>query len=95
MALYRDEVDRFTIKQLRAQFTPKQLADLSRVRVSVGRASVVLEFVVKPSLSCFSGKKTYLLCPCGRATSVVGYASKANRFGCRRCLAWRERGRVG
>lgn len=91
MPLYRDQVTRLSIKQIRAAFTPKAFASMTRVHLEQGIHVADVEIVVVAEPLCFGGTKRWLRCPrCGVLCGVVGCSSVLG-FGCSRCLGWRGR----
>ena len=95
MKPYRDEVTRVSIRQIRAQFAPRDFAKLEEVLVGVGDTSAVVKIARVPSLTAHGGMRRWLICPsCRGQTSVVGLVPRGNRgvrWACFSCVNWRSR----
>ena len=92
MALYRDEVVRVSIAQLRAQFMPRVFRALRSVELSHDGCSATAAIEIHGAPSCPGGARRWLKCPsCGRRASVLGVVDGAWR--CPRCGGWRSRNR--
>jgi hypothetical protein len=92
VALYRDEVARVTLPQVRAQFPPRTFKALSRVKLNHGTQSCVVAVETSPVSSCFGGARRWFRCPrCGARAVVIGFACDGP--GCRACVRWRNRNR--
>lgn len=73
MALYRDEVLRVSLRQVRAQFSPRVFSEIGEVRVHAAGVSASVAVVTVASGSARGGMRRWLRCPrCGLKTSVVG-----------------------
>jgi hypothetical protein len=93
MSLYRDEVARISLPQLRAQYPPRIFKMLRRVTLYHGTQSceVVLDSAV--TRGCIDSPRRWFLCPrCSARTTVIGFAHDGP--GCRACVRWRARNRV-
>lgn len=94
MRPYRDTVTRVSIRQLRAQFSPKVFAALDEVVVQAGAGVAKVKIVSVPS-SAHGGRRRWILCPrCSRQTSVIGLMPDvvgADGWGCFRCRRWKSR----
>ncbi len=93
MALYRDEVARVTIRQVRNQFSPRLFNHLSRVKLRHGTVSCVVVVERIRGAGCFGGHRRWFRCPrCAARTVVIGFAYDGP--GCRACVRWRGRNRL-
>jgi ribosomal protein L37AE/L43A len=91
MALYRDEVVRITLAQIRAQFAPRVFGRLSSVRLKHHGVVAEIEIVAGPGTGSIA-RRPWLRCPsCGRLVGVV--AALDGGWGCRSCGRWRSRNR--
>src|ERR1044071_589117 len=89
MAIYRDEISRITLPQIRAQFTPKDFAKRDHVALTRGPLTVVVKLIREVVPGAFDKPRVFLQCLCGARVNVLafGYA----RIGCRKCMDWRTR----
>lgn len=97
MRPYRDAVTRISLRQVRAQFSPREFAVLKDVLVRAGSASTLVKITSVPSSSAHGGRRRWMLCPnpiCSRQTSVIGlvrHADGSEIWACFRCAAWKSR----
>jgi hypothetical protein len=87
--LYADEVTRVTLPMIRSQFSPRRFDALDAVTVELGGVSAEVRLLRTPAPGCLSSPRVYLVCPCERLVSVLGFGY--GRVGCRRCIPWRWR----
>ena len=93
MALYREEVARVTLRQVRNQFSPRLFNYLSRVKLRHGTVSCDVVVEKLPGAGCFGGQRRWFRCPrCAARTVVIGFAYDGP--GCRACIGWRGRNRL-
>jgi hypothetical protein len=91
MPLYRDQVTRLTLRQIRASFSPRVFAQMNSVRLELGMWKADVAIVVVKAETCHGGKKRRLISPrCQRVCDVVGCAP-GKGWGCSQCLRWRGR----
>ena len=90
--LLRQDVPRFSLAQVRAQFPPRIFKDLTAVSLKVGEVTFRAEIVREPDVNCRGGYRRWLACPsCGRTTTVLGVLPGAvQQLACFRCAKWRE-----
>lgn len=92
-ALYRDQVARYSLRYLRARFSPRTFKALRYITVEGIGKPVRVELVRAPERTCFSGDRVFLRCPhpdCKNdRANVIGHDGE--RWGCSRCLRWRGR----
>lgn len=95
MKPYRDAVARISLRQVRAQFSPRAFAALEEVLVQAGAASTVVKIANVPSSSAHGGRRRWMLCPnCSRQTSVIGLVHRSDgceTWACFRYAAWKSR----
>lgn len=92
MTLWRDEVVLFRLPAIRSRFTPRDWADIRRVRVDAGKHLAFVDIARVDEPTCYGRTRRWLSCPiCKRHTSVVGLDVFSGLLGCRRCVGWRCR----
>lgn len=95
MTLLRDAVTRISIRQIRAQFSPREFATLKKVHVQAGGVSAIVKIVRVPSAGSFGAVRRWLVCPsCAGQTSVIGVVPRdanRSRFACFQCANWQSR----
>jgi hypothetical protein len=90
MALYRDEISRITLPQVRAQFTPKDFAQREHVTLTRGALTAVVKIVREIVPGGLKKPRVFLRCgSCGARANVLAFGY--DRIGCRRCMDWRTR----
>ncbi len=71
--MYRDQVERLTLKQVAARFPPRVFRKLRYVLVEAGGIRVRVELIDEESVGSFSGRRRWMRCPrCYRRTQVMG-----------------------
>ena len=93
---FRDSVERLSIRQLRAQFKPRDFAVMDQVHVEAAGTGATIKIARVPAPTAHGGTRRWMVCPtCGRQTSVVGLVSAGAdaeaRWACYRCGVWRSR----
>lgn len=95
MRPYRDAVTRMSMRQLRAQFSPRAFAELDQIVVQAGGAAATVKIVSVAAPSARGGRRRWLVCPhCFRHTSVVGLVPAvdgADKWACFQCARWKSR----
>jgi hypothetical protein len=90
----RHEIDRFTIRDLRAGFSAAEFAHLAAVDITVGGHRATVSLTDEPCGTAFGGHRRYLRCPrCGGRANTLG-AHPEFGLGCARrsCVGgWRGR----
>jgi transposase-like protein len=96
--IYRDAVERLSLRQLRAQFKPREFSRLQQVHVEAAGTAATIKIARVASPTAFGMSRRWMVCPaCGRQTSVVGLVTDGNggsRWCCFRCGSWRSRRRI-
>jgi hypothetical protein len=91
MTVWRPDVVRLRLPEIRASFKPKEWAGLQRVRVAVGASTTYVDVVIVGEPTCHGARRRWLLCPrCKKRTSIIGCDFAAG-WGCKGCLRWRSR----
>jgi hypothetical protein len=93
MAVYRDEVVRVSLAQIRAQYAPRDFNRMTSVPLDCGGVMSEVAIVVVPASSCRGGRRRWIRCPrCGRNTDVLGVV-QGSGWSCARahCGGWRSR----
>lgn len=90
MALYADEVVRFSLPAVRLTCWPRDFREADSVMIWHGDIPAVVGLVRVPSVGTRSGVRVWMKCPaCDEVVGTVGCYD--GRWGCRRCLGWRAR----
>ena len=87
--IYRDQVTRMSLRQLRAQYAPRNFQQLDKVTLECGGASVAVKILrlVHPTVK--GGTRRWFSCPsCQGKTTVLGLVKDVKtgepRWGCAR-----------
>lgn len=90
MTIYRDELSRITLPQIRAQFTPKDFAQRDHVTLTRGALTAIIKIVRECVPGGLKAPRVFLQCSsCGARANVLAFGY--DRLGCRRCMDWRSR----
>jgi hypothetical protein len=91
MALYRDQVARVSLADVRQSMRPKVWRALSQVTLSHCGVTTTADVIVTPSSTAFSGSRRWFRCPsCGRTAGVLGCVPGVG-WRCAACGGWRGR----
>lgn len=90
MPVYRDELVRVSMAQIRASYMPRVYDKLTSVTVDHLGSATEVKIVRTVSRGTRGGIRRWLSCPCcSRKTSTLAWFS--GRWWCRRCLGWKSR----
>ena len=90
MAIYADEVVRFSLPAIRLTCWPRDFRKADSVTIRHGDVRAVVGLVRVSSVGTRSGVRVWMRCPsCDEVVGTVGFHDR--RWGCRRCLGWRAR----
>lgn len=90
--MYRDQVARVTLAQVRAQFPPRVSRTLPSVQLQHGGVECTAAIAAKEGVGCIAGLRRWFRCPrCEALVAVLGCVDGV--WGCRKCLGWRSRNR--
>lgn len=93
MALYRDQVVRVSIRDIRMRYRPKEFSALKSVVLEHAGVTARVYIVKMPAPSCRGGYRRWIRCPsCGECVNLVGLVPGAD-WGCAACRRWRGRSR--
>lgn len=90
--MYTDAVQRVSIRQLAAAYSPRAWLELDLVRVELDGQVAIVKLVRLPDARGYGGFRRWLVCPsCSAPVQTIGVTGE--RWGCRSCLRWRSRRR--
>jgi hypothetical protein len=95
--VYRDDVVRISIRELRGRFKRRTFDQLETVTVHHGPVAATVSITRAAAPTAIGGSRRALVCPrCGRATSAIGVVPVVDGYGywaCahRSCGNWKSR----
>jgi hypothetical protein len=92
MTLYRDQVVRVSLADIRMRFTKRAFAEMNAVVLSAEGFTATVD-VVKTPWNCQGGQRRWLRCAsCGALVNVLGVVPGVG-WRCATCGGWRGRNR--
>lgn len=93
--IYRETVERLSLRQLRANFKPRDFARMDQFHVEAAGTAATIKIARVPAPTAHGGTRRWMVCPtCQRSTSVVGLVNSDTaepRWACYRCTNWVSR----